>query len=260
MSQNNHNQRATLQEWQVAQLRLTAFPAPLMKVPDIGWWENVIGQPPELRTFRPKSEELLEEGPFEAGKLTLNIQPLRIDWNFARAISNELLEEDLPTIGEFPKVLENFFKPMQKWLSEECPELGRLAFGAVLFLPVESRQAGYKRLSAYLPAIKLDPEESSDFLYQINRLRNSNVDIDGLRVNRLSKWSVFSYLRTLMHFNQRTGRSEQVLRPEVYACRLELDINTTADFIGTLSREKLTTVFEELIELGREIIEKGDIP
>ena len=260
MTQNHYNQRASLHEWQVEHLRLTAFPDSTMKIPVINWWEKLTGQQPESRTFRPKSDELLEEGAFETGVLALHIQPFRIDWRLTRANPKGIPDEEIPMIGEFPMVLESFLNLMQKWLQDESPQLGRLAFGAVLFLPVENHQAGYERLSAYLPNIKLDSEASSDFLYQINRPRNSNIDIPGLRVNRLSKWSIFSFVRTLMESNIRTSRSEQLSHPGAFACRLELDINTTADFNNMLPREKLLTIFKELIEFGKEIIERGDVP
>jgi hypothetical protein len=45
---------------------------------------------------------------------------------------------------------------------------------------------------------------------------------------------------------------------EETACRLELDINTAADF-GELPPTSLEVLLGELIALGREIAERGDI-
>ncbi len=75
MSKNNDSQHAPLHEWQVGHLRLTVFLDPSWTVPEIGWWQNVVGEPPESRTSHPKSEKLVEQGPFESGMLTLSIQP-----------------------------------------------------------------------------------------------------------------------------------------------------------------------------------------
>jgi hypothetical protein len=259
MSDKKTKQLASMNEWQTAHLRLTAFHEPTINVQEIEWWQKIVGVPPESRTFRPKSGELREEGPFETGMLTLNIQPLRIDWHLTKAHQTELPEEDLPTIGEFPKISEIFLTLMRSWLKNGAPKLGRVAFGAVLMLPVQSRQVGYERLAAYLPGIKLDPNESSDFLYQINKPRNSKLEIPDLRVNRLCKWSVAVFGRASMHLNLVTGRSEQFSSPDVYACRLEMDINTAADFKDTLPQDQLVSIFEELVALGKEIIERGDI-
>lgn len=38
-----------------------------------------------------------------------------------------------------------------------------------------------------------------------------------------------------------------------------MDINTVPDFQGELSREQLPQVFQELVDLGREIAKEGDI-
>ena len=45
-----------------------------------------------------------------------------------------------------------------------------------------------------------------------------------------------------------------------YACRLELDINTDGDFEGELPRQALPALWDELVRLGAEIAEKGDVP
>ncbi len=63
-----------------------------------------------------------------------------------------------------------------------------------------------------------------------------------------------------MKLDPRTRSSEQYYAPEVYACRLGMDINTTADFKGLLPRNKLVSIYEELAVFGKEILEKGDIP
>jgi hypothetical protein len=43
------------------------------------------------------------------------------------------------------------------------------------------------------------------------------------------------------------------------ACRLELDINTAADFTGVLPAPRLEVLLHELTDLGREIAQRGDI-
>jgi hypothetical protein len=44
------------------------------------------------------------------------------------------------------------------------------------------------------------------------------------------------------------------------ACRLELDINTDAAFVGEIPNESIPTVLDELIGLGKEIASYGDVP
>jgi hypothetical protein len=47
---------------------------------------------------------------------------------------------------------------------------------------------------------------------------------------------------------------------EVYACRLELDINTVPEFPGDFSDPVVESVINELIDLGLEIAIEGDLP
>jgi hypothetical protein len=48
--------------------------------------------------------------------------------------------------------------------------------------------------------------------------------------------------------------------PQGSYCRLELDINTDAEHVTPLPARSLRERYDELIGMGREIIEEGDIP
>jgi hypothetical protein len=259
MPKKKQGQLAPLEKWLAVQLRLTAFPDSAIDIQDSSWWEELIGEPPESRTHRPKAEELKEDGEFESGKLILNCQPGRIDWFYTISLPDELPVEIPQTIEEFPKAQKSFLQLMQKWIERNCPKLGRIAFGAVLLLPVESRQEGYMTLSNYLPDIQLDTEGASDFMYQINRPRDSRLNIPGLQINRLSKWSVATHILSMMQINAKSGRTEKLSRPAKYSCRLELDINTSQDYNKPFNQEQIKAIFIELVELAKEIVAKGDI-
>jgi hypothetical protein len=167
------------------------------------------------------------------------------------------IEEGEVTIGSFQDCLDSFLELMTRWF-KISPSLRRLAFGVILALPVDDRKSGYELIANYLPNVKLDPVGSSDFLYQINRLRNSEL-VSDLEINRLSKWSVV-----------KQGLARVDLLPEArvslfpssdtFSCRLELDINTSADYKSDLPADKLTSVFLELVDLAKEIAVRGDIP
>ncbi len=259
MTEQPQSRRAPLRAWQTMLLRLTAFPSPAAQITDANWWQDVVGQPPETRISSPRSGELREEGPFDTGVLTLTIQPLRIDWNYRISEQEELQGEGLPAIGTFPEALERFLEVMTKWLTNYSPELQRLAFGTVLLLRANDRGDAYEKLSDYLPDIKLDVDNSSDFFYQINRpriLTKGNTDI---QINRLSKWSALALTRALLQLNPQNISSGPIPLSEVHACRLELDINTSADYTGQFASQILPEIFMALIDLGKEIAERGDI-
>jgi len=52
----------------------------------------------------------------------------------------------------------------------------------------------------------------------------------------------------------------KILGPENFACNVELDISTDKEFQSELPREQLSIIFQELVELGKEIARDGDIP
>lgn len=245
-----------LSYWQVENIRLTAFPETPLQSQELRWWYSLVGEEPESSTYHPRTGELREIGPYESGTLSLSIQPNRIDWHL---MQSPVPGQGLPTIGNFIEVSENFVKLISGWLNSKTPKLKRLAFGSVLQLPVDSRQDGYRQLSDYLSHVEIDVEGSSDFIYQINRTRDSNIDLKNLRINRLSKWSVAVFINTLLNIQPGLHRFEQILAPGMYACRLEIDINTIAEFPRTLPKGKVCLIFEELVSFGKEIVEKGDI-
>jgi hypothetical protein len=184
---------------------------------------------------------------FEGGLLSLTVTPSRIEWGF--------MVPD-PGFGENQAVplgqhLDPFRHVAHRWL-EDCPALSRLAFGYILRLPVGSREDGYERISSYLN-FDLDPT-SFDFTYQINRPRPSEIVGPDLTINRLARWSVARTMRVEM-----TGNHVMHV-PRGSFCRLELDINTAAERVEPLPAQSLRELYDELIGLGREIVQEGDIP
>ncbi|MCZ7568852.1 MAG: hypothetical protein M5U01_09725 [Ardenticatenaceae bacterium] len=249
--------------WWAAQLRLTAFPSPAtpLGLPE-NWWQDVVGEAPETVTLQRKEAGLQERGRFAGRQLELKVVPGRIDWEF-NPIEDEREDWEIngiSTTGPFQEALSAFLPRVHNWFQlETCPPVRRLAFGAVLVSRVDNRQEGYRQLAAYLRRyVLLDPENSSDFLYQINRPRASASGIEGLAINRLSKWSV-GVLRMGRFAFGRTAIEPHILSVK-HTCRLELDINTNAEYPGELDQQQMALVLNELVRLGEEISREGDIP
>ena len=163
----------------------------------------------------------------------------------------------IPELGAMTDALSVFREAMDRWLAKEqaLPML-RLAFGAVLVMPVSNREEGYRQLSDYLP-FGLDPDGSSDFSYRINRPRESAVLGSELRINRLSTWTVGVWTSAAISLAPSGLPPKPV--DQRYACRLQLDINTSPVFPGELPQDRVPALFEELIELGTEIAANGDV-
>lgn len=242
--------------WIAESLRLTVFSIPGTVLGESAWWNSLLNEPSEINTTRPQYQD---EGPFENGRLTLTVKANRVDWTYTPDLRK--LEEGLPSIGPFAEALDKFSGLMRRWL-ENSPPIKRLAFGAVLLQSAQDRITGYDAISKYLPAIKLDGRTSSDFVYQINRPRDSRIGIQGLKVNRVSKWSVMRMQRLQVEIQSGESQATPMVIPHEKnsACRLELDINTSPEFSGDIPKQYLVSLFEELVSLGREIASKGDIP
>ena len=138
------------------------------------------------------------------------------------------------------------------WLQESCPPATRLACGVTLLWPVPSREEGYVGVSSLLP-FSLDAD-ARDFTYQINRRKDSRV-LSGVRINRLSKWSVLGIRASLMAADTMQVLEEQ---EEEFAIQLELDVNTVEGDVDALSGEEAAQEFDELVTLAREIAGHGD--
>jgi len=241
--------------WQAETLRLTAFPFERLSDKP-GWWKEIIGEEPESRIVRPRQQGLQEEGDFDRGRLRVIAQPARIDWLFTVREKGDESEGPFDTLGPLALAVQVFQPPIDRWLREFAPEIKRLGFGAILLAEVPSRADGYGTLQRFLPSVRLE-EDSSDFIYQINRKRPTTTGIDGLEINRLSKWSVM--LRTDMVLSFQGIAATQMPGPVHHALRLELDINTAAEFVGPLPHDRLGDIFSELQEMAEEIAARGDV-
>ena len=244
--------------WQAQSLRVTAFPSPSATISQPKWWSELFGTEPEVRNLRPARGEHVETGPFDKGTLTLQINPIRIDWILT--VNQNAILDEMPYLGAFPEIGDTFMKLMAEWLAlASAPLIQRLAFGAMLNQKVGGREEGYNLLSRYLPNVRLSPE-STDFLYQINRPRKSNVpSMTTHSINRLSKWSSISIHRTLIQSLPDGTTNSSLIGETGYACNLELDISTAADFKGELPQQALAQIVREQYDWGMEVASMGDI-
>lgn len=253
--------RPPIDAWQVEMLRVTGFTAaPIPDTPP-NWWTTVVGQPPQTTQIERKDWTHTERGPCCGGVLVNNIQPSRIDWALVRG-DEEIASSGLQTFGSLTEIAPNFLPLMDRWLDmETCPQLRRLAFGAVILLPVESQLAGYRQIAAYLPSVQIDPENSSDLLYRINRPRNLKKDGTQLTINRLSTWVVLASHRFWATIGVSQGSQTELKKEELgFACRLEMDINNRAAQDIQMSGKNARSVLQDLVNLAFEIAAEGDVP
>lgn len=240
-------------DWRVEMLRLTAFPtAGQPSATAEACWSALFGVPYETSTEDVRKGITQLRGSIDDAFMVVTRNPVSIE---LRQLASDPAEppRELDTLSFYAQAVPAFLRYAMRWLgSVDCPTLRRLAFGAELLKPVPSHEGGNEMLNGYLPSLTVDPD-SSDLLYQINRRRPSGV-VDGLQLNRLSKWST-QQVRSI------TVSSDGAIAHglEEFACRVELDINSVPSF-DSLAPDCLSLLFDELETLASEIARDGDIP
>ena len=239
--------------WQAASLRLTVFPVPESEHSVQSWWTELLDGPPEQIVTKPRSGETRLQGTTDNLLLQLRAEPMRITLQCS-AKPPSLPPVGEHTLGPYTEARGEFSTLVSEGVSlGTFPDIERLAFGAVLCQPASTLQSGYRTLERYLPKVKID-DESRDFLYQINRRRPSRV-IDGLQVNRLSKWSI-----ALVQDMMLRGDGAVLKMASALSCRSELDINTDPSRKRELPRDRLRDIFAECVAFADEIATNGDRP
>lgn len=241
--------------WQVESLRLTMFKSnPSEQV--LSSWESLIGEKPTNVDSKPREDSIREEGPCYLGTLVYNSNPVRIDWVLGP--SQEQMQEAFPLIGSFDDSSKQFIDLISKWFDlPNLPAIKRLALGASLRLPADNKQSAYEKLATFLPSVKLDVSNSSDFLYQINRPTQSRT-ITGLQINRLSRWNVSRRIGVGLVFDSKPAVVTDTAK-EALACCLELDINTAQDYNQIFPKGVLLNILLELKGLAEKIATDGDV-
>jgi hypothetical protein len=214
-------------------------------------WRVVVGDEPETSVFQRASSTRIESGPFAEGTLTLQVQPIRIDWAY-EPLGIEANAQPR-VLGTFPSAAEPLIKLGHRWIeSNSFPAAQRIAIGLILISATPDRASGYRELSEFIDGVP-EASDATDFQYQINRPRPSAVDIEGLQLNRLSRWSVGAYKTVTL-----VSGGNPIQSPLVSHLRLELDINTNADFHGLLSPARAGDVIDDLFRGAKEISKQGN--
>lgn len=245
-------------QWEVAYLRATAF-VPDLSVDDVvenALWEKVIGEKPKEEHINYQKGLREEKGSLDDDILSMASQRGRVDCALESTGGESARVPELPTIGSMSDATLKPFMEVIKKLLSACSPTNRLAFGAILVMRATDASAGYTKIQPYLHSIQMNPQETSDFFYQINRPRKSKICPD-IRINRLSRWSM-SLLGTLGVTVDPVESKATTSIQRRHACRLELDINT-AVLNYTLTSDNAYAVFQELVTCGDEISSKGDV-
>jgi hypothetical protein len=252
--------RLDFRDWAAEQLRCSAFILRGASRPADYWWRKLAEAEPEQVTSNPRLGSSQAVGRFGPGTFVVSAQPDRVDWFLGAlpletaSIQGSTARDPMPpSIGGASDAFDFFSELSKRWLAfEEIPDLNRLALGGVLSHQENDKRAAYLRLPDYVP-VRVDPE-SSDFLYQISLPAQTRSGVEGLMINRLSKWAVTMF--KLIALNAPGGPLTHDLTTTI-ALRSEIDINTAQEYQNELPKDRLAQIFDELVEYGRDLIANG---
>ena len=248
-----------LSAWQTETVRLTIFhEGEEPKNPLNDCWEALMGFPCSDEISKHQERVKLVNGPFEDGLLSLISQERRnlfeVRWQASPDHANA--DSVYPSIGDFDATLVVFNKLAKKVIKERfISKIVRIAFGGVIFLHAKDKDAAAKDIANYLTRITLDPKRSRDIIFRVNDPRDSSVGINGLTVNRINTWSLVA-----MKFLSVNAQPVQDVGQDSHFTRLELDINTCREHNRVLPKPKVQKIYDELVQMGREIVLEGSIP
>src|SRR4051794_34676331 len=97
-------------------------------------------------------------------------------------------------------------------------KITRVAFGAVLLLPVDNREIGYRELDRLLASVTVDPISTKELLYRINRPK---IYKGNIVLNRLTTWASLD-VRKFISLGAPLGQPSTPISEEAFV-RLEVD-------------------------------------
>ncbi len=246
---------ANVANWQTESLRHTTFLLSPIEQTESSIWERLVGKAPDEKISRPSERLTIESGEFSKGTLHVESRSDRIDWRLSFNPRNP--PGDLPTLGPYEESFVDFQELLLGW-PDLCPRATRVALGAVLLWPVSDLRSAHRLIKDMMPLHSLDLENTSDFLFRINRRRNLQNNGINLQINRISTWSIANISRIQVDVSS-PERATVRTSDDSCICRLELDMNTVPDTGVELENHLLSDIFASLVNYAKEIAIRGDI-
>jgi hypothetical protein len=249
--EHNMGDNGMQDEWLVQSLRLTLFTSGLWSGNET-IWHDLTAREPEIDENRVRESVRRQIGREGDGQLETLVTPVRTDIVMSPPVQDALQSN----FGQAEEKLPDFVSLVSSWLSRtaETGKVNRVAFGAVLLLPVDNREAGYRELDRLLTSVTVDPINTKELLYRINRPKIYQGKIE---LNRLTTWTSVDlrkfYLATSLE------RPSTPISGEAFV-RLEVDHSTPVERIEPLPSGEIVPMFNALVEMAVENAARGEQP
>lgn len=241
-------------DWDIDSLRVSIFHATPSSLIKPSLWKEVTGTSPESVNDRPKEGRIIATGGEDGNQFILIIQDQRLDWQIRPVPPTRSSPGTLLMLAGVEKTIPLLRKAVRR-SAKKIPQVHRLAFAPIFIKKSPSQMEGLQALSSYLPGLNPNSLKGSDFIYQINKPRSSNV-VPYLQINRLAKWETQEFVQSTLSIN--LAKAPQVTTTPTPARLLRLDINNVPWDKG-LPGKRMLELFDELVMLACELATKGDV-
>jgi hypothetical protein len=240
-----------LDKWLVQILRLTLFTSGFWSRHET-IWQDLTGREPEIDENRSRESIRRQIGREGDGQLETLVTPVRTDVVMSPPVQ-DILQANF---GRAEEKLPSFASLVRSWLDRtaQTGKIIRVAFGAVLLLPVKNRDAGYRELDRLLQSVRVDPINTKELLYRINRPKIYKGEIE---LNRLTAWASLDLRR--FYLATSLEQPSMPISEEAFV-RLEVDHSTPAERTQTLPLGEIVPIFEVLVEMAVENAGRGEQP
>ena len=243
--------------WYVENLRVTLFMTPSAPHP---LYAEIVGVLPTEVVARPQLQSQQETGITLGGNLSVIQQAGRVDviLNSTPPAAPQIIGAS--EVNAFSHVgrLEDSVPQIEKIAKNLAPltkNATRAAFAVTLFQQTDLLISAMQILKTLLPTVQFDPQNDTDFSYQIN---HPTKNTRGHRINRLARWEAME-LR-IIHFIPQALLPTPVapLPRPIFAARVYIDVSTDAENTTPLNDRELLESLHEVRVNALEIAAKGD--
>lgn len=192
-------------------------------------------------------KDLRQTAMFGAGHLTMNATHTRVD--FLWQSLPPMVE--LVRLGDLGEAVPHLLNPIRDFVQSKS--WGRVAFGAVCGAQVTGRSTGYAQLDERLEEVSVNGDDTSDFLYQINRPSRVELTTGSVVLNRLQKWAVARIKFVGPGADRETGEDSLDI-PDVLVAQVTLDFNTPVESERRLSGAEALAVLDQAVADSVDLI------
>lgn len=244
----------TPKPWTCLQIRVTTFYSALRSDLSIPGISAAFGIEPDAIEMKPQELRRFEMAALGPGVLTYSSTANRVDWLWKESD----IEDGHQDLGVPDEALKAFLTPLVKWASSQ-ENIVRVAVGGIFGKRVQDREEGYRLLDDLIDEIKLDPKNTSEFLYQINHVSTELIGEETILYNNIEKWTCRQFQQGFLTFSIGSPIPAQTAADTLatYAS-CELDINTAADNIVPILPQRVPLYLQRGGELLIKFLNEKD--